>query len=171
MGLVQPQLAAFVHQLLLHMDRHHVGQEHVVDPQGDDVKDPALDVHRAFPDEGAGDLPGGEGGEAQAGEFVHLPTGADAAEVGGPGQGGGGGRDLPEPQPTGANGDPPPAGGQNPPGGGVDTITFAPVFNFYGPTTPEQAKEAGQISFAEFTRMYDRMKAEERRKSLSASTR
>lgn len=89
----------------------------------------------------------------------------------GPGQGGGGGRDLPEPQPTGANGDPPPAGGQNPPGGGVDTITFAPVFNFYGPTTPEQAKEAGQISFAEFKRMYDRMKAEERRKNLSASTR
>ena len=88
----------------------------------------------------------------------------------GPGQGGGGGWDLPEPQPTGANGDPPPAGGQNPPGG-VDTITFAPVFNFYGPTTPEQAKEAGQISFAEFKRMYDRMKAEERRKNLSASTR
>ena len=78
----------------------------------------------------------------------------------GPGQGGGGGWDLPEPQPTGANGDPPPAGGQNPPGGGVDTITFAPVFNFYGPTTPEQAKEAGQISFAEFKRMYDRTKAE-----------
>ena len=89
----------------------------------------------------------------------------------GPGQGGGGGWDFPEPQPTGANDAPPPAGGQNPPGGGVDTITFAPVFNFYGPTTPEQAKEAGQISFAEFKRMYDRMKAEERRKNLSASTR
>ena len=88
----------------------------------------------------------------------------------GPGQGGGGGWDFPEPQPTGANDAQPPAGGQNPPGG-VDTITFAPVFNFYGPTTPEQAKEAGQISFAEFKRMYDRMKAEERRKNLSASTR
>ena len=88
----------------------------------------------------------------------------------GPGQGGGG-RDLPDPPRPGGNDAPPPAGGQNPPGGGVDTITFAPVFNFYGPTTPEQAKEAGQISFAEFKRMYDRMKAEERRKNLSASTR
>ena len=83
----------------------------------------------------------------------------------GPGQGGGG-RDLPDPPRPGGNDAPPPAGGQNPPGG-VDTITFAPVFNFYGPTTPEQAKEAGQISFAEFKRMYDRMKAEERRKNLS----
>lgn len=87
----------------------------------------------------------------------------------GPGQGGGG-RDLPDPPRPGGNDAPPPAGGQNPPGG-VDTITFAPVFNFYGPTTPEQAKEAGQISFAEFKRMYDRMKAAERRKNLSASTR
>ena len=87
----------------------------------------------------------------------------------GPGQGGGG-RDLPDLPRPGGNDAPPPAGGQNPPGG-VDTITFAPVFNFYGPTTPEQAKEAGQISFAEFKRMHDRMKAEERRKSLSASTR
>ena len=76
----------------------------------------------------------------------------------GPGQGGGG-RDLPDPPRPGGNDAPPPAGGQNPPGG-VDTITFAPVFNFYGPTTPEQAKEAGQISFAEFKRMYDRTKAE-----------
>ena len=53
----------------------------------------------------------------------------------------------------------------------MDTITFAPVFNFYGPTTPEQAKEAGQISFAEFKRLYNQLKAEERRKNLSASTR
>ncbi len=89
----------------------------------------------------------------------------------GPGQGGGGAWGPPEPQPAGANENPPPAGGQNPPGGGgVDTITFAPVFNFYGPTTPEQAKEAGQISFAEFKRLYQQMKAEERRKNLRAST-
>ena len=88
----------------------------------------------------------------------------------GPGLGGAGSTDYPEPQGDGGNDSPPPEGGQNPPGG-VDTITFAPVFNFYGPTTPEQAKEAGQISFAEFKRMYDRMKAEERRKNLSASTR
>lgn len=89
----------------------------------------------------------------------------------GPGQGGSGAWDPPEPQRPGANENPPPAGGQNPPGGGgVDTITFAPVFNFYGPTTPEQAKEAGQISFAEFKRLYQQMKAEERRKNLRAST-
>lgn len=89
----------------------------------------------------------------------------------GPGRGGGGAWGPPEPQPAGANENTPPAGGQNPPGGGgVDTITFAPVFNFYGPTTPEQAKEAGQISFAEFKRLYQQMKAEERRKNLRAST-
>lgn len=89
----------------------------------------------------------------------------------GPGRGGGGAWDTTVPQPDGANENPPPAGGQNPPGGGgVDTITFAPVFNFYGPTTPEQAKEAGQISFAEFKRLYQQMKAEERRKNLRAST-
>jgi TP901 family phage tail tape measure protein len=90
----------------------------------------------------------------------------------GPGQGGSGAWEPPDPQRPGANENTPPAGGQNPSGGGgVDTITFAPVFNFYGPTTPEQAKEAGQISFAEFKRMYNQLKAEERRKNLSASTR
>lgn len=90
----------------------------------------------------------------------------------GPGQGGSGAWEPPDPQRPGANENTPPAGGQNPPGGGgVDTITFAPVFNFYGPTTPEQAKEAGQISFAEFKRLYNQLKAEERRKNLSASTR
>lgn len=89
----------------------------------------------------------------------------------GPGRGGGGAWGPQEPQPAGANENTPPAGGQNPTGGGgVDTITFAPVFNFYGPTTTEQAKEAGQISFAEFKRLYQQMKAEERRKNLRAST-
>ena len=87
----------------------------------------------------------------------------------GPGQGGGGGWDFPKPQPTGANGAPPPEGGQNPPGG-VDTITFAPVFNFYGEVTKEEAVEAGKISFAEFKRLYQQMKAEERRKNLRAPT-
>lgn len=67
------------------------------------------------------------------------------------------------------NDGPLPAGGQNPPRD-VDAITFAPVFNFYGPTTPEQAKEAGKISFAEFKRLYQQMKAEERRKNLRAPT-
>ena len=88
----------------------------------------------------------------------------------GPGLGGAGSTDYPEPQGDGGNDSPPPEGGQNPPGGGVDTITFAPVFNFYGDTTPEQAKEAGQISFAEFKRLYQQLKAEERRKDLRAST-
>ena len=86
-----------------------------------------------------------------------------------PGQGGAGSMDYQEPQGGGGNDSPPPEGGQNPPGG-VDTITFAPVFNFYGPTTPEQAKEAGKISSAEFKRLYQKMKAEERRKNLRATT-
>lgn len=86
-----------------------------------------------------------------------------------PGQGGAGPMDYPEPEGGNGNSSQPPEGGQNPPDG-VDTITFAPVFNFYGPTTPEQAKEAGQISFAEFKRLYQQMKAEERRKNLRAPT-
>lgn len=44
------------------------------------------------------------------------------------------------------------------------TVTFAPVFNFYGNTTKEQAEEAGRISFAEFKRLYQQMQLEERRK-------
>lgn len=87
----------------------------------------------------------------------------------GPVQGDTGGMDYPEPWTGGGNDNPPPTGGQNPPDG-VDTITFAPVFNFYGPATPEQAKEAGQISFAEFKRLYQQMKMEERRKNLRAPT-
>lgn len=108
---------------------------------------------------------------AQLAKMLDDWTGNHKPDPHGPGQGGGA-WDPPEPQPAGANENPPPAGGQNQPGGGgVDTITFAPVFNFYGPTTPEQAKEAGQISFAEFKRLYNQLKAEERRKNLSASTR
>ena len=50
---------------------------------------------------------------------------------------------------------------------GGDSITFAPVFNFYGGTpTREEAQEAGRISFAEFRRLYKQMKAEERRKNF-----
>ncbi len=48
-----------------------------------------------------------------------------------------------------------------------DSVVFAPVFNFYGPTSPEEAKEAGRISFAEFKRLYQQMKAEERRKKFA----
>lgn len=59
---------------------------------------------------------------------------------------------------------PKPGGG----GGTGDGVTFAPVFNFYGGApTREEAMEAGRLSFAEFKRLYDRMRAEERRKSFS----
>lgn len=85
-----------------------------------------------------------------------------------PGQGGAGSTDYLEPQGGGGNDAPPPEGGKNPQGGDMDAVTF--VFNFYGPTTPEQAKEAGRLSFAEFKRLYQQMKAEERRKDLRAST-
>ena len=61
---------------------------------------------------------------------------------------------------------PKPTGGGNR-GGGDTPINFSPVFNFYGPTTKEEAVEAGRVSFAEFKRLYERMKAEERRKQFS----
>lgn len=48
-----------------------------------------------------------------------------------------------------------------------DTIMWSPVFNFYGPTSKEEAKEVGRISFTEFKRLYKQMKAEERRKSFN----
>ncbi len=62
---------------------------------------------------------------------------------------------------------PKPGGGGAGQGGGTETITFAPVFNFYGPTTREDAVEAGRVSFAEFKRLYKQMKAEEARKSFT----
>lgn len=61
---------------------------------------------------------------------------------------------------------PKPNGGGGTQGGG-DQITFAPVFQFYGPTSKEEAVEAGRVSFAEFKRLYKQMKAEEARKSFS----
>lgn len=68
-------------------------------------------------------------------------------------------------------GEPEPGGPTQPerpqPAGGAETIMFSPVFNFYGPATPEEAEEAGRISFAEFKRLYKQMKAEERRKSFA----
>lgn len=52
--------------------------------------------------------------------------------------------------------------------GGGESIVFSPVFNFYGGTpSREEAMEAGRVSFAEFTRLYRRMKDEERRKQFS----
>lgn len=56
--------------------------------------------------------------------------------------------------------------GQTPSGG--ETITFAPVFNFYGGApSRSEAEEAGRVSFAEFKRLYQKMKNEERRKQFS----
>lgn len=52
--------------------------------------------------------------------------------------------------------------------GGGDSIVFSPVFNFYGGTpSREEAMEASRVSFAEFKRLYRRMKDEERRKQFS----
>lgn len=52
--------------------------------------------------------------------------------------------------------------------GGGESIVFSPVFNFYGGTpSREEAIEAGRVSFAEFKRLYRRMKDEERRKQFS----
>lgn len=62
---------------------------------------------------------------------------------------------------------PKPTGGGGTQGGGDTSIMFSPVFNFYGPATKEEAVEAGRVSFAEFKRLYERMKAEERRKQFS----
>lgn len=62
---------------------------------------------------------------------------------------------------------PKPTGGGSAGGGDGETVMFAPVFNFYGNTTKEEAQEAGRVSFAEFKRLYKQMKAEERRKSFS----
>ena len=62
---------------------------------------------------------------------------------------------------------PKPTSGGGTRGGGDTPIQFSPVFNFYGPTTKEEAVEAGRVSFAEFKRLYKRMKAEEQRKQFS----
>lgn len=47
-----------------------------------------------------------------------------------------------------------------------ESIVFAPVFNFYGGTSKEEAEEAGRISFAEFKRLYEQLRREERRKDF-----
>lgn len=52
--------------------------------------------------------------------------------------------------------------------GGGESIVFSPVFNFYGGTpSRDEAVEASRVSFAEFKRLYQRMKDEERRKQFS----
>lgn len=54
--------------------------------------------------------------------------------------------------------------------GGGESIVFSPVFNFHGGTpSREEAMEAGRVSFAEFKRLYRRMKDEERRKQFSTA--
>ena len=64
---------------------------------------------------------------------------------------------------------PEPEGGQNPRGDSGSDFKFE--FHYHGDASPERAKEAAKIGFAEFKRLYQQMKAEERRKNLSASTR
>ena len=58
---------------------------------------------------------------------------------------------------------------QNPQGGSGEGFKFE--FHYHGNASPERAKEAAQIGFAEFKRLYNQLKAEERRKNLSAPTR
>lgn len=62
---------------------------------------------------------------------------------------------------------PKPTGSGGTQGGGDTPIQFSPVFNFYGPTTKEEAVEAGRLSFMEFKRLHKQMEAEERRKKFS----
>lgn len=50
--------------------------------------------------------------------------------------------------------------------GDGETIVFSPVFNFYGKADREDVEEATRISFQEFKRLYQRLKAEERRKKF-----
>lgn len=47
-----------------------------------------------------------------------------------------------------------------------DNITFAPVFNISGNADAQSIKSAAQLAFSEFKAMYQRLKAEERRKSF-----
>lgn len=63
---------------------------------------------------------------------------------------------------------PEPEGGQNPRGDSGSDFKFE--FHYHGDASPERAKEAAKIGFAEFKRLYQQMKAEERRKNLRAST-
>ena len=59
------------------------------------------------------------------------------------------------------SGDP---GGQE--DGDGETIVFSPVFNFYGKADREEVEEATRISFQEFKRLYNKLKAEQRRKNF-----
>ena len=47
-----------------------------------------------------------------------------------------------------------------------ESVSFSPVFNFYGPVDREAAVTAGRMSFEEFKRLYDEMRREEARKRL-----
>lgn len=50
--------------------------------------------------------------------------------------------------------------------GDGETIVFSPVFNFYGKADREEVEEATRISFQEFKRLYNKLKAEQRRKNF-----
>jgi hypothetical protein len=100
-----------------------------------------------------GDTPGGQSALAKLIEFLkNLPKPDNTP-------GGGGGGNMPAPGASGAATPTPISSGDN--------MNYSPVFNFYGNVTKEQAEQAGKISFAEFKRQYQRMKAEERRKKFS----
>ena len=45
-------------------------------------------------------------------------------------------------------------------------MVFPPVLNFYGKADRVEVAEPTRISFEEFTRLYKRLKAEERRKKF-----
>lgn len=57
-----------------------------------------------------------------------------------------------------------PAGGEPEGGGGRSGFTL--VFNFYGGAGKEEAREAARMGFEEFKRLYQRLRAEERRKNF-----
>lgn len=65
-------------------------------------------------------------------------------------------------------GGPEPEGGQSLWGDGGGDVRFE--FHYHGDASPERAKEAAKIGFAEFKRLYQQMKAEERRKNLRVPT-
>ena len=103
-------------------------------------------------------LEAGEGGEPEA----ILPLSKLAAllekrEKGNRGKNSGG---VPEPQ-RGEERD------RGPQTAGGEQIVFSPVFNFYAPTSKEEAQEAARLSFAEFKRMWRQLQAEDRRKNFN----
>lgn len=117
-------------------------------------------------------LEAGEGGEPEAilplsrlAALLDSLSGKGPRNDGGPRTpppGFGGSWDFPD-----DNG-PVPSGGAHPVGGGPSggPSGMMLVFNFYGNAGKAEAKEAAHVGFEEFKRLYQRLKAEERRKSF-----